>query len=147
MRNVPVKLSPKSRHRLSFIPGREVPGGRHTARFLAPVHRNMNTVHSAILPQNTDPINDHDGASERAFDVYAAYQRALANADVSFPSRSTRNAQSLHGIQISPPLAAIQSLTELVSSSDGKATHTSPYSTSYNNPLVQRAPCSSSFEL
>lgn len=129
---MPVKLSPKSRHRLFFIPGRA--GRRHTARFLAPVHRNMNTVHSAILPQNTDPINDHDGASKRAFDVYAAYQHALADADVSFPSRSTRNARSLHGTQISPPLAAIQSLTELVSSSDGKATHTGAYSMLYNTP-------------
>jgi hypothetical protein len=52
----------------------------------------MNTVHSAILPQNTDPINDHDGASKRAFDVYTAYQHALADADVSFQCRSTRNA-------------------------------------------------------
>lgn len=60
----------------------------------------MNTVHSAILPQNTDPINDHDGASKSAFDVYTAYQHALADADIS------------------PPLAAIQSLTELVTSSD-----------------------------
>jgi hypothetical protein len=53
----------------------------------------MNTVHSAILPQNTDPINDHDGAIERAFDVYAAYQHALADADVSFPGRLTRKCQ------------------------------------------------------
>lgn len=69
-------------------------GGVDTAqavRFLALVHRNMNTIYSnptAIPPGNTDSINDHDGASKRAFDVCSAYQRALANADVSFPNRS-----------------------------------------------------------
>jgi hypothetical protein len=86
----------------------------------------MNTVYSntiAIPPGNTDSINDHDGASKRAFDVYSTYQRALADADVSFPNRSVSNTRYLHEIQISPPLAAIQSLTELVTSSEGKVTH------------------------
>lgn len=55
-------------------------------RFLALVHRNMNTIYSnktAIPPGNTDSINDHDGASKRAFDVYGTYQHALADTDVS----------------------------------------------------------------
>ena len=86
----------------------------------------MNTVYSnsIVIPGNTNPINDHDDATKRGFDVYGAYQHALADEDVWFSTCSTRNARSHHEIQISPPLAAIQSLTELVTSSDGKATHT-----------------------
>ncbi|KAH9180523.1 nagb/rpia/CoA transferase-like protein [Lactarius sanguifluus] len=63
----------------------------------------MNAVYSnsIVVPSgNADPINDHDDAGERGFDVYGAYQRALADEDIS------------------PPLAAIRSLTELVTSSD-----------------------------
>ena len=96
-KHVPVKFSPKS-SAFRAGPGlwREHPshGGADTAqavRFLALVHRNMNTIYSnptAIPSGNTDSINDRDGASKRAFDVYDAYQHALANADVSFLNRS-----------------------------------------------------------
>ncbi len=83
----------------------------------------MNTVYSNSTVINANPINDHDDAGERGFDVYGAYQHALADEDVSFKSFYYPNTRSHHEIQISPPLAAIQSLTELVTSSDGKATH------------------------
>ncbi|KAI0256671.1 IF-2B-domain-containing protein [Lactifluus subvellereus] len=55
--------------------------------------------HSTITPENRNQITDHD-ASQNGFDVYEAYQSALSDEEIS------------------PPLAAIQALTELVTGSD-----------------------------
>ncbi len=43
----------------------------------------MTMTTAPIPPGNTNPIKDHDDASKRHFDVYAAYQHALTDDDVS----------------------------------------------------------------
>jgi hypothetical protein len=73
-----------------FIAGRAgavaTPYTAPAVRLLALIHKNMNTVYSnsIVIPTgNTNPINDHDDASKRGFDVYGAYQHALLDEDVS----------------------------------------------------------------
>ncbi|KAH9981317.1 hypothetical protein BGW80DRAFT_1269630 [Lactifluus volemus] len=64
---------------------------------------NMTYSHSTVIPheppENVNDITDHDTSQQR-FDVYEAYQSALSDE------------------QISPPVAAILSLTELITCSD-----------------------------
>lgn len=63
-------------------------------------HKNMTTIYpTAVSPEGGEPNSDLD-ATQRGFDVYEAYQHALADEEIS------------------PPLAAILSLTELVTRSD-----------------------------
>jgi hypothetical protein len=88
---------------------------------------NMTYSHSTVIPheppENVNEITDHD-ASQQRFDVYEAYQSALSDEQVS-PNVALMQpeARSHPDIQISPPVAAILSLTELITCSDGKFTH------------------------
>jgi len=93
----------------------------------------MTTIYpnsTAIPPAMAGP-NTHLDASQRSFDVYEAYQRALADDEVSLHTllTSTGTPCSHSIIQISPPLAAILSLTELLTCSDGNARHHHLYET------------------
>jgi hypothetical protein len=102
---------------------------------------------TVIPPENGNKITDH-GASQHGFDVYEAYQSALYDEEVS-PLVALMSARSVFfhpDTQISPPLAAILSLTELITRSDGKSGYPKAFhDTSRSRP--QRAQCPSSFEL
>ncbi|KAI0062290.1 nagb/rpia/CoA transferase-like protein [Artomyces pyxidatus] len=65
----------------------------------------------------THSIPEHEEAFSPSFDIYEAYQRALTNPEVRVsPYPSSFLSDSLH--KISAPLAAILSLTELITQSD-----------------------------
>ena len=90
----------------------------------------MTTIYpnsTAIPPATGGPNTDLD-ASQRTFDVYEAYQRALADDEVTLYALLTSTGTH-PSIQISPPLAAILSLTQLLTCSDGKARHHRLYET------------------
>lgn len=82
---------------------------------------------TAIPPSTGGPSTDLD-ANQRTFDVCEAYQRALADDEVTLYPLLTLT-RSHPSIQISPPLAAILSLTELLTCSDGKSRHHRLYET------------------
>jgi hypothetical protein len=101
--------------------------------------------HSTVIPpENGNKITDHDD-SQHGFDVYEAYQNALHDEEVS-PFVALMSVFFHSDIQISPPLAAILSLTELITRSDGKSRHPRPFHDT-SRSLPQPAPCSSSLEL
>jgi len=94
----------------------------------------MTTIYPTAVPsEGGEPDSDLD-ATQRGFDVYEAYQRALADEEVSPKSSIADECRILNpDIQISPPLAAILSLTELVTRSDGTARHRlAPFDTSHS---------------
>ena len=83
----------------------------------------MTTIYSnsTAIPHGSGDPNTGIDNSKLSFDIYEAYQRALADEEVSLVPVSRRSEVCSHpSIQISPPLAAILSLTELVTRSDGK---------------------------
>ena len=92
----------------------------------------MSAIYSTLVPSGSGEPNTDLDATQPAFDVYQTYQRALTDEEVSLRALlllMVPCSSSHPRIQISPPLAAILSLTELVTRSDGEAGHRSSFMT------------------